>query len=202
MDFSIVHSMFGMDIPVLEKIIRTLIIYGFLVIGLRLAGKRELAQLNPLDFIVLLMLSNAVQNAIIGNDNSVIGGLISGITLLGVNYLMVRYLFKHKELEGLLEGKPDVLVKNGHLLKKHLERELISVEDLEQAARKEGISSLTEIEMATLEPGGAITFVQKTPTTETLRHRELLGRLEHLEKRLLAVEKPMVISRRKTAPKK
>src|SRR5450755_2031122 len=101
-------SLFHMDLSILEKVLRTITVYGFLVIGLRLAGKRELAQLNPFDLVVLLTLSNALQNAIIGNDNSLTGGLIGALSLLAMNYLVVRYLFKHRRLDQLFEGSPTV----------------------------------------------------------------------------------------------
>ncbi len=91
--------MYVLGVPLLEKILRPIIVYLALVILLRIFGKRELAQLNPFDLVVLLSLSNTVQNAIIGNDNSVSGGLIGAFTLLAVNYLVVRFLFKHRRLE-------------------------------------------------------------------------------------------------------
>src|SRR5208283_5715919 len=111
--WAITHGMwqdiFGVGVPVLEKIIRPIVVYFFLVVLLRAFGKRELAQLNPFDLVVLLSLSNTVQNAIIGNDNSLSGGLIGAFTLLGVNYLVVRFLFRHRRLDQIFEGKPSVL---------------------------------------------------------------------------------------------
>src|ERR687888_1840456 len=109
------HDMFVLGVPVAEKILRPVLVYAFLIVGLRLAGKRELAQLNPFDLVVLLTLSNTVQNAIIGNDNSVTGGLIGATTLLAVNYIVVRFLFKHEKLERLVEGDSDVLIENGKI---------------------------------------------------------------------------------------
>jgi hypothetical protein len=91
--------------PILAKILRPVIVYGFLVVGLRLAGKRELAQLNPFDLIVLLTLSNTVQNAIIGNDNSVTGGLIGAVSLLVLNYGVVRFLHRHERLDRLFGSR-------------------------------------------------------------------------------------------------
>src|ERR1700758_3394197 len=102
--------MFVMGLPLAEKILRPIVVYAFLVISLRLSGKRELVQLNPFDLVVLLTLSNTVQNAIIGDDNSVSGGLIGATSLLAVNYLVVRFLYKHKDLEQIVEGKADVLI--------------------------------------------------------------------------------------------
>src|SRR3982750_770166 len=102
------HDMFYLGVPVAEKIIRPVLVYFFLIVVLRLAGKRELAQLNPFDLVVLLTLSNTVQNAIIGEDNSVTGGLIGAATLLVVNYAVVRFLYGHERLEQLVEGGCDV----------------------------------------------------------------------------------------------
>ena len=92
-------DMFVLGLPVAEKILRPVVVYIFLIAVLRLAGKRVLAQLNPFDLVVLLTLSNTVQNAIIGDDNTVLGGLIGATTLLTVNYLTVRFLFKHPMLD-------------------------------------------------------------------------------------------------------
>src|ERR1700710_501739 len=108
-------EMFKPDITVLEKILRPILVYFFLIIGLRLAGKRELAQLNAFDLIVLLMLSNTVQNAIIGNDNSITGGLVGAATLLGLNYLMVRLAHRNRKLDRLLEGRPVILMRGGQV---------------------------------------------------------------------------------------
>src|SRR6476620_8350533 len=109
------HDMFHLGLPVAEKVLRPALVYAFLVISLRLAGKRELAQLNPFDFIVLLTLSNTVQNAIVGNDNSVSGGIIGASTLLIVNYAVVRFFYRHERIERLIEGEPVVLIENGKL---------------------------------------------------------------------------------------
>src|SRR5207253_3895607 len=102
-------------VPLVEKVVRPLMVYAFLIVGLRLAGKRELAQLNPFDLVVLLTISNTVQNAIIGNDNSVTGGIIGAITLLVVNYAVIRFLYGHERLERLIEGEPDVLLADAML---------------------------------------------------------------------------------------
>ena len=106
---TILSNLFDLTIPVLEKIIRPILVYLFLIIGLRLAGKRELGQLNPFDLIVLLTISNTVQNAIIGQDNSLVGGLIGAATLLVINYLVVKMIHKNRFLERLLEGDSEVL---------------------------------------------------------------------------------------------
>lgn len=175
-----IADMFVLTLPVLEKVLRPVIVYFFLIIGFRLSGKRELAQLNPFDLVVLLTISNTVQNAIIGDDNSVTGGLIGGAALLLINYLVVRYLYGHQKLEEILEGQADYLIQNGKINVPVMEQEVISEAELEAAARKQGYASLDEIESATLEPGGAISFIPKELEPDQARHQELLQRLEQL----------------------
>jgi uncharacterized membrane protein YcaP (DUF421 family) len=184
-------SLYSNDVTILEKVLRPIVVYFFLLIGLRIAGKRELAQLNAFDLIVLLMLSNTIQNAIIGNDNSVVGGMIGAAALLGTNYLLVRIMHRYRKLDRLLEGHADVLIRNGQILRSHLDRELITPAELVAAARKQGISSLHDVERCVLEPTGTITFVQKRPTPEVSRHDEivaLLGQLSREIKGLRAVD--------------
>src|SRR5438874_4626784 len=113
MQMPLLREMFFLGLPIVEKILRPIIVYAFLIVGLRIAGKRELAQLNPFDLIVLLTLSNTVQNAIIGNDNSLTGGLIGAATLLLVNSGVVRFLYTHERLERLVEGDPELLIDHG-----------------------------------------------------------------------------------------
>lgn len=181
--WSLWNDLFVPGVPFLEKTIRTLLVYLAVLVGLRLAGKRELSQLNPFDLVVLLLLSNTVQNAIIGNDNSVIGGLFGAGVLLVTNHFLVRYLFKSGRLDAV-EGSPDILVSGGTILYKRLNEELITVAELEAAARGQGIRSLSEVEECRLETGGALTFVARTPTPEDTQHREVMERLEEIERRL------------------
>src|SRR5580700_1163878 len=122
--------MFVLGLPLLEKVLRPIIVYMFLIVSLRLSGKRELVQLNPFDLVVLLTLSNTVQNAIIGDDNTVTGGIIGAATLLLVNYLVVRFLFRHEKLDRLIEGEATVLIEHGRILKDKLAQEVLSVEEL------------------------------------------------------------------------
>jgi uncharacterized membrane protein YcaP (DUF421 family) len=179
--------MFHLGLPVLEKILRPILVYAFLVVGLRLAGKRELAQLNPFDLVVLLTLSNTVQNAIIGDDNSVTGGVIGAATLLLVNYVVVRFLYGHQAIEHAVEGDPDVLIEGGRVRADRLKRELITPPQLEAAAHRQGFASLDEVERAVLEPSGTISFSAKRPTPEAERHGELLARLDGLTRELAAL---------------
>jgi len=187
MDAKVLHDMFALGLPIAEKIVRPLIVYVFLIIGLRLAGKRELAQLNPFDLVVLLTLSNAVQNAIIGDDNTVTGGLIGAATLLTVNHFVVRYLYGHDRLEHLVEGDPDVLIDNGVVQLDRLKKELITLSELQSSAHKQGFATLDEVDRAILEPGGTICFFAKRPTPEASRHDELLARLDQITAQLAAL---------------
>jgi uncharacterized membrane protein YcaP (DUF421 family) len=180
-------DMFIMGLPLMEKILRPIFVYAFLVVSLRLSGKRELVQLNPFDLVVLLTLSNTVQNAIIGDDNSVLGGIIGASSLLVTNYLVVRFLYDHRKLDQLVEGKADVLIENGKVLTPHLKKELITMEQLEAAARKQGFGSLREVEQCILEPGGTLCFIGKKPATEDVRHQELMGKLERLAQEIASL---------------
>jgi uncharacterized membrane protein YcaP (DUF421 family) len=174
------HDMFHLELPVIEKILRPVIVYAFLIIGLRLAGKRELAQLNPFDLVVLLTLSNTVQNAIIGEDNSVTGGILGAATLLIVNYFVVRFLYSHQRLDRLIEGDADVLIDNGQVRMERLQKEVITLPELEAAAHKQGFASLGEVEKAVLEPGGSISFIGKKPAPEAIRYQEIITRLDQI----------------------
>jgi uncharacterized membrane protein YcaP (DUF421 family) len=189
MDMKSFNDIFIIGAPVLEKIIRITAVYFILVIGLRLSGKRELAQLNPFDFVVLLTLSNAVQNAIIGNDNSLTGGIISAAALLTLNYIVLRFIFGHRRIESLVDGKADVLIENGKILENIMKRELITVSELEMAAHKQGFSSIDDIERAILDPDGVISFTAKEPPKEKLRHDELVSILANIQAELAELKR-------------
>jgi uncharacterized membrane protein YcaP (DUF421 family) len=183
-------DMFVLAVPLLEKILRPIVVYAFLIVSLRLSGKRELVQLNPFDLVVLLTLSNTVQNAIIGDDNTVTGGIIGASSLLIVNYLVVRFLYNHRNLDQLVEGKADVLIEDGKVNTRHLKQELITMAQLEAAARKQGFESVSEVQQCVLEPGGTITFIGKKPGTEESRHKELLVHIQKLHAELASLRAP------------
>lgn len=187
MPTTLLHDMFFLTLPIAEKILRPIVVYVFLIVGLRLAGKREMAQLNPFDLVVLLTISNTVQNAIIGEDNSITGGLIGAATLLVVNHVVVRYLYGHERLEQLVEGAPSVLIEHGAIQRNTLRKELVTELELETAAHKQGFASLAEIDRAVLDSGGTISFVAKTPTTETARHDAIMARLDRLTAQVAAL---------------
>jgi len=177
-------DMFVLAVPVLEKILRPVIVYIFLVLMLRLSGKRELVQLNPFDLVVLLTLSNTVQNAIIGEDNTVTGGLLGATSLLAINYLVVRFLYNHWKIDRWVEGRADVLMEQGKVRPQRLRKELITMAQLEAAARKQGFGSLAEVDQCILEPGGTLSFIGKKPDVDDTRHRELLSNFEKLREEI------------------
>ena len=182
--------MFSLNVPIMEKIIRPVIVYAFLVLFLRVFGKRELAQLNPFDLVVLLSLSNTVQNAIIGNDNSLSGGLLGALSLLSVNYLVVRFLFRHRRLDQLCEGKPTLLVENGHIIKRALAKELLTGIELITVLHRQGFATLDEVERCVLEPGGTFFIKGKTPPVDAKRHDEVIAKLQELSAKLDTLVQP------------
>jgi uncharacterized membrane protein YcaP (DUF421 family) len=175
------------SVSLLEKIVRPVLVYLFLVIGLRLAGKRELAQLNAFDLVVLLTISNTVQNAIIGSDNSVLGGIVGATTLLVFNYVVVRFVFAHPWAERYLEGDADMLIRHGRLLEDRMRAEGVTVGELESAARKQGVASLKEVETAILEANGTVSFVPKRPRPSEARHQDLMKRLDEIQAEVKAI---------------
>jgi uncharacterized membrane protein YcaP (DUF421 family) len=177
-------AIFDLGAPVAEKVLRPVIMYVFLVALLRVFGKRELAQLNPFDLVVLLSLSNTVQNAIIGNDNSLTGGLIGAFALVALNYLVVRFLFRHRRLDEILEGEPTVLIEKGQMVEKALASELLTRPELLTVLHRQGFSGLEEVDQCVLEPGGAFAIRRKEPPIGELQHRELVQRLEELSGKL------------------
>jgi uncharacterized membrane protein YcaP (DUF421 family) len=177
-------DIFSLGAPLLEKVLRPVAVYVFLVVVLRIFGKRELAQLNPFDLVVLLSLSNTVQNAIIGNDNSLTGGLVGAFTLLAVNYAVVRFLFRHRRLDQIFEGRPTVLVEHGHVVKDALASELLSRAELMTVLHRQGFDGLNEVDRCVLEPGGTFHIQRKFPSDDKVRHQEVLAALTELRTKL------------------
>ncbi|MBV9772691.1 MAG: DUF421 domain-containing protein [Gemmatimonadetes bacterium] len=184
------QDLFVSGVPLGEKILRTLAVYVFLLVSLRLAGKRELGQLNPYDLVVLLLLSNTVQNAIIGNDNSLLGGLTGAVTLLVLNYGVVRFLYRHPRLDRVVEGHSDLLIRHGQVVPHGMEKNQITLAELKAAARRQGISTLGDVDTCRLEVGGALTFVPKQPEADVLRHHELMEQIAELQRQVAALRPP------------
>ncbi|MGA3079929.1 MAG: YetF domain-containing protein [Terracidiphilus sp.] len=174
--------MFQLPLPILEKLLRPVIVYLVLVLLLRLFGKRELAQLNPFDLVVLLSLSNTVQNAIIGDDNSVTGGIVGAFSLLAINWLVVRVLFRSRRLTRALEGRATVLVRNGQIDQKALARESLSREELLSVIHRQGFEDVHQVRRCQLEPNGTFYVEAFDPSAADKRHEELLARLDALSR--------------------
>jgi uncharacterized membrane protein YcaP (DUF421 family) len=154
-------SIFHLGIPASERIVRAVVIYAFMVIALRVVGKRELGQSNTLDLIVLLLVANAVQNGIIGNDNSVTGAVIAASTLFAVNEALNRAEYSLPWLSRALEGEPTTLIENGKPVQKALFRSGISLPEMRSIARRQGYADLGEVHTAVLETNGTISMFTK-----------------------------------------
>ena len=150
-------------ISVGEKIGRAALVYLFLLGALRLFGKRQLGQLSSFDLVVLLMLASISQNAMIGPDTSVTGGLIGAITILVLNAVIARLVMRHRRFEHFVEGGPTVLVHDGHVIEANLQRELLSREELMAALRRQGVFALDDVHVALLEETGAISVMRRHP---------------------------------------
>ena len=158
--------MFNLDLgSALGIIARTLIVYLVILVGLRLSGKREIGQMTVFDLVVLLLLANAVQNAMVGPDTTVLGGIIAAMVLLLVNALVARLRLTWPGLRRLVEGTPTILVLHGEVVAQHMRREGIDNESLLAALREHGISDVSEVEMAVLEIDGSISVVPSGGTT-------------------------------------
>jgi uncharacterized membrane protein YcaP (DUF421 family) len=185
----ILQDMFVLNLPVLEKIVRPIIVYFAIVVLLRIFGKRELAQLNPFDLVVLLSVSNTVQNAIIGDDNSVTGGILGALSLFAMNYFVVRFLFQHRRLDQMLEGSPTTLISCGKVVREGLAKELLTESELMTVAHRQGFDDIRDVDTCVLEPGGNFFIKGKTPPMDERHHTELVTLLNEIRDRLNEVEK-------------
>ena len=173
-------SMFHLPLPWLEKILRPVIVYIFLIVFLRLFGKRELAQLNPFDLVVLLSLSNTVQNAIIGDDNSVTGGVIGAFSLLAINWALMRLLYKMPKVNQALEGTKTVLIHHGVVDRAALKQETLTELELRSVLHKQGLNDYSEVETCVLEPNGTFYVEAMKPSTEEAHITALRNSVESL----------------------
>ena len=185
MHVNIWSDMFLPGLPVIDKILRAIIVYAFLVVALKLAGRRELAQLNTFDLVVLLMIANTVQNATIGNDNSITGGLIGVTALLVANFFVIRFFYFHKKTQGLNDDAGEVLIEKGKIQEAPLKKEMITMDDLKEAANRQGFQSLDEVESAALNQDGSFAFVKKSKE-QAGRHeyQEILSRIDRLAEQI------------------
>jgi uncharacterized membrane protein YcaP (DUF421 family) len=153
--------MFAMAVPWFEMILRSIVVYVFLLALLRLTGKRQVGQMSPFDLVLLIVLSSAVQNSMTAGDNSLIGGLISAVTLVGINYLVGLLTYKNKKLERIVEGTPQVVVHNGKIIEAVMARAQLTRHELDAALRRAGCDSIEEVHAAILENNGALSVIPK-----------------------------------------
>jgi uncharacterized membrane protein YcaP (DUF421 family) len=151
--------MWNMAVPWWELIVRGIVVYAFLLAILRITGKRQVGQLAPFDLVLLLVLSNAVQNSMNAGDNSLVGGLISAATLVGLNYLVGVATFRSRRLEAIIEGRPQVLIHNGVLFEDVMARAQLTRHELHAALRRSGCTCVEEVRSAILENNGSISVV-------------------------------------------
>ena len=183
-------DMFHLGLPLAEKVLRPMVVYLFLIGFLRLFGKRELAQLNPFDLVVLLSLSNTVQNAMIGDDNSVSGGIVGAFSLLAINWALTWLLFRSPKLTTALQGSSSVLVKDGVVDEAEMKRQALGPEELTSVLNRSGFDDPSDVQLCVLEPNGTFYVKGKSPSMDQVERGELLAMLEQLsdEVRLLRTE--------------
>src|SRR5579859_7271412 len=190
MPHDLFSHMFHLPLPILEKLLRPVIVYLVLVILLRMFGKRELAPLNPFDLVVLLSLSNTVQNAIIGDDNSVTGGVIGAFGLLAINWLVVKTLYRSPKLTRMLEGRATVLIQEGKIDKNAVRRESLTHEELVEVIHRQGFEHLSQVRRCVLEPNGTFYIEAFEPSSIERQHAELLTKLDALTREVAALRAP------------
>jgi uncharacterized membrane protein YcaP (DUF421 family) len=177
----VVHNLFHLGASAPEKIVRTVAVYVVLLVLLHLAGKRELAQLNSFDLVVLLLVSNVVQNAIIGNDNSLLGGVLGAAVLIVANYMIVRFVFFHPRWGRTLQGSETTLAEDGKPLRRVLRRQRITTAQLDAALRRQGLDEgIAEAERVVLEPEGTLTPYKKPQPSL----QDVVERLDRIERKL------------------
>ena len=151
--------MFNMAVPWWELVIRSIAVYAFLIFILRISGKRQIGQLAPFDLVLLLILSNAVQNSMSGGDNSLIGGLLIASVLVGVNFIVGYATYKSKKLEALIEGRPQIVIHNGQLYEDVMAKCQLTHHELDAALRQAGCDRIADVRSAILENNGVISVI-------------------------------------------
>ena len=182
-------GMTALHLSILEKILRPIAVYVAIIVMLRVFGKRQLAQLNPFDLTVLLCLANTLQNAIIGDDNSVTGGIVGAFSLLAINYATVRFFFRHRSLDQIASGEPTVLIEHGKIIHDALAKEMLTEGELTIAAHRQGFSSLDDIDRCVLEPGGVFFMCSPDGNAGDKRLKEVLERLDGISVQIRDLEK-------------
>jgi len=177
------HSMFADQVPVLEKVLRTILVYATILVLFRLVGKRDLATLNMFDFVVLFLLSNVVQNAVIGNDTSLTGGVIGAVTLLTVNAALDRWIAVSDRAARVLEGQATIIIKDGRFLPEAARRLSLRASDVEQAIRVQNGDDISEVATGRMEPNGQLVLSLK-PAEQNASKADIAD----VNRRLAAIE--------------
>jgi uncharacterized membrane protein YcaP (DUF421 family) len=183
------HAMFVMQVPILEKVVRTVLVYATILILLRVAGKRDLAELNTFDFVVIFLLSNVVQNAIIGNDTSFLGGVVGAVTLVAVNAVLNRLVAVSERAERVFEGKPTTVIEDGQLIPRALRRLSMRPAEVEHAVRLQNGDDISEVADGRMEPSGQLVLSLK-PEEQSATKGDIGGlnaRLDAIETALAAL---------------
>ena len=180
------HAMFAQQIPFTEKILRTIIIYALIVVLFRLTGKRGMASLSTLDFAVGFLLSNVVQNAVIGNDNSLTGGIIGAVTLVAVNTAVDRLVVISPAAERIFDGRATTVIKDGHVSKRTLRRLGLRRSEIDHAVRLQNGDDIRQVQTGNLEPGGQLVLTLKHAEQGATKAdiAELADRLSRIERLL------------------
>lgn len=154
-------GLFMPEIAVWEKVLRSVVVYAFMLLAFRFTGKRQVGQLTPFDLVVLLIISNVVQNAVIGPDNSLGGGLLGAVVILALNGAVVELTFRSKRLRRLVEASPTILIHNGRILHERLRSERITLDELHAALRRAGVADVEHVRVAVLEENGGISVIPR-----------------------------------------
>jgi uncharacterized membrane protein YcaP (DUF421 family) len=180
------HDMFVEQIPVVEKILRTVIVYALIVVLFRLTGKRGLANLNTFDFIVIFLLSNVVQNAVIGNDQSLLGGVIGAVTLVAMNTAVNRLVVVNATAARIFEGRATTVISDGHIVTRALRRLGLRRSEIEHAVRLQNADTVDQIELGSLDASGQLLLTLKSAEQGATKAdiAELLEQLRRIEARL------------------
>ena len=189
------EHMFHLPLSVMEKVARPVIVYLCLILLLRVFGKRELAQLNPFDLVVLLSLSNTVQNAIIGDDNSLLGGVIGAVALLSANWIVNRVLYRLPKMNRVVQGTETVLICDGKVDKKAMQKEILTREELISVLHKQGVHGIADVHRCVLEPGGTFYVETKEAALPAARHDLLLQKIEELGSEMKALREEVAKGR-------
>lgn len=189
------ESMFHLHLPIIEKLARPVIMYLVLIGFLRLFGKRELAQLNPFDLVVLLCLSNTVQNAIIGDDNTVTGGIVGAFALLAINWLLMRFLFRHPRINDALQGTETVLITQGKIDYRAMKSEGLTEEELLSVLHKQNFSRFAEVKTCVLEPNGTFYLEGIAPNEAERDNTSMMEALNRLSAEITDLRRELTLAR-------